>query len=73
MTQKRGEPGQLTTAEIRRMFIEMGLGSQPKREKLLEPRSPISEQGEQPIMWIDASTGTATWQLPSEEDDAELE
>lgn len=73
MAQDRQELRDLTTAEIRQAFIEMGLGSETERAKILELRSPAYEQGEKAIAWIDATTGTATWQMLSEEGNAELE
>jgi hypothetical protein len=73
MAQGRQEPRGLTTAEIRQLFVEMGLGSEREREKMLAPSSPAYEQGEKATIWIEATTGTATWQMTSEEGNAELE
>lgn len=73
MARNRQELRDLSTAEIRQVFVEMGLGSKTKREKMLHTGSLISEQGEKPIVWIDTSTDTATCQFPPGEESAELE
>ena len=73
MTRERQKPRDLTMDEIGNVFVEMGLATETEREKILKLNLPISEQGETVITWIDASTGTAAWQLPLEEGNAELE
>lgn len=70
---KRLGSEEFANGEIYQAFEEMGLASEDERQNLLNSWLASSQPSEPPMLWIEASSGTSSWEEAKEQRNAKLE